>query len=137
MLGPRVPEGPGHKVKIAMSPREVPDQVGKPGIRARLASSPRLRGRLLLLVGACSLPLFVFGFGNAYFDYQADRAEAGRRALNMTRSLALLVQRDLEARLSTLQVLAMSQALQAGDIASFRVRAAAVLRLQLPGANIV
>ncbi|HEY0424918.1 MAG TPA: HWE histidine kinase domain-containing protein [Rhodopila sp.] len=86
---------------------------------------------------ACSLPLFVFGFGNAYFDYQADRAEAGRRALNMTRSLALLVQRDLEARLSTLQVLAMSQALQAGDIASFRVRAAAVLRLQLPGANIV
>jgi PAS domain S-box-containing protein len=111
----------------------VRDRSGEHGVFAQPSRSPSLRARLLLLVTACILPLFAFGFGNAYFDYQADRAEAGRQALNMSRTLVLLVERDLEARLAVLQVLALSQALQVGDFVGFRARADAVLAQQFPG----
>jgi hypothetical protein len=49
----------------------------------------------------------------------------------------LLVERDLEARLAILQVLALSHALQVDDFAGFRAHADAVLAQQLPGANIL
>jgi PAS domain S-box-containing protein len=110
---------------------------GELGVSAQPSRSPSLRARLLLLVTACILPLFVFGFGNAYFDYQTDRAEAGRQALNMSRTLALLVQRDLEARLAALQVLALSHALQVGDLVGFRARADVVLAQQFPGETLL
>jgi PAS domain S-box-containing protein len=106
---------------------------GEDGFSAKPSRGQSLRTRLLLLVGLCILPLFFFGFGNAYFDYQGDRAEAGRQALNMARTLSLLIQRDLEARLDTLQVLALSHTLQVGDIVGFRALAEVVLAQQLPG----
>jgi PAS domain S-box-containing protein len=115
----------------------VPDMSGEHGVSTRPRRSPSLRARLLLLVTACILPLFAFGFGNAYIEYRADRSEAGQQALNMSRTLALLVQRDLEARLAALKVLALSHALQVGDFAGFRARAEVVLAQQFPGETLL
>ena len=115
----------------------VPAEVNEHSIRKRSFRGLSLRMRLVLLVSACVLPLFGFGFGNAYSDYQTDRADAGKQALDMTRTLSLLVQRDLEARLSTLQALTLSQTLQTGDLTAFRTIAEAVIAQQMPGSHIV
>ena len=117
--------------------QEIPDLSGEGCSSAPFARSRPLRTRLLLLVVACILPLVAFGFGKAYSDYLIDVDDAGRQALVMTRTLSLLVQRDLEARLATLQVLALSNTLKDGDIAGFRTVAEAMLAQQLPRANIL
>ncbi len=108
---------------------------GVPAARPR--RGPSLRGRLLLLVTACVLPMVVFGLGDAYLTYRAERAEAGRRTLDLARSLALTVERDVQGRLAALQVLALSPTLREGDIESFRPAAEAMLAQQMPGADIL
>lgn len=117
-------------------PQALPE-TGEAGTLPKMTRSPPLRRRLLLLVAACNLPLFAFGLGNAYFDYRSDIAGAGRQALALTRTLSLLVERDLDARIATLQVLAMAPTLLSGDFDGFRAHAEAVLAQQLPGANIL
>jgi PAS domain S-box-containing protein len=92
---------------------------------------------LSLLVAVCVLPLVAFGLGGAYLYYASARAEAEQHAMSTAHTLALLVQRDLEARLAALRVLAMSRTLQTDDVAGFRSQAEAFLAQQLPGANIL
>ena len=105
--------------------------------RAWRRRAPSLRGRLLLLVVACVLPVVLFGLGDAYVTYRASHAEAARRMLDLARSLALAVERDVEGRLAALQVLALSPAARNGDAEGFRPVAEAVLAQQMPGASIL
>lgn len=96
-----------------------------------------LRGRLALLVFASVVPLVGFNLASGYVAYQADRDRAAREALDLARSLAHSVEGELRARIAVLEVLALSGALAAGDLAVFRTEAETVLARQTPGANIL
>src|SRR3954454_18446105 len=96
-----------------------------------------LRARLALLVIAGVLPLVAFNLASAYLGYREERARASRQALDLARGLALAVDGELRARIAVLEVLALSRALAAGDLATFRTQAETVLARQSPGANIL
>jgi two-component sensor histidine kinase len=96
-----------------------------------------LRGRMTLLVLAGVLPLLGFHLASIYEDFQAERQEVARQALDLARSLAQVVESELDTRVAALEVLAMSQALANDDLVTFRAEAEAVLALQQPGASIV
>jgi PAS domain S-box-containing protein len=69
-------------------------------------------------------------------EYREDTAATGNQILTLARSMAQLVDAVLQARISALETLATSSALEADDIDRFRVRAAAVANT-FPGANIL
>ncbi len=96
-----------------------------------------LRARLVLLVLAAVLPLLVLQLGSIYLDFRASRAAAGERALTLARGIAQAVDSAIRTRIASLEVLALSRSLAAGDIAAFRAEAEAVVARQLPGANIL
>jgi two-component sensor histidine kinase len=70
-------------------------------------------------------------------DYQNQRQDASQQALNIARSLALSVDNELHTRIATLEILAMSRALAAGDLVTFRREAEALVVRQSPGADVV
>jgi hypothetical protein len=96
-----------------------------------------LRARLMMLVIASVVPLVLFTLVRGYLDYRDDVAGAGRKTLELARSMALSVEKQQQARIAALQVLAQSSALRRGDLEVFRARAEAVVAEQFPGANIV
>ena len=55
-----------------------------------------------------------------YLDYRAERARAGQRQLEVARSMAATVERELSAAVAGLQALALSPRLQVGDLDGFR-----------------
>jgi two-component sensor histidine kinase len=97
----------------------------------------RLRGRLALLVLASVLPLIGFGLADVWADYRAERARALVQEVELARDLAAAVGAEIELRIAALEVLALSRSLRAGDLATFRAQAEAVLARQMPGANIL
>ncbi|PPQ35751.1 PAS domain S-box protein [Rhodopila globiformis] len=97
---------------------------------------PSIRVRLSQLVLAALLPLLLLLLGLVLADYQADRERAGRQARAMAHGLALTIDSELRARIAILQVLASSRALAAGDLATFRTQAEAVLAREDPKGNI-
>jgi PAS domain S-box-containing protein len=105
--------------------------------RARQRFSLSLRGWLVLLVLVSILPLLSFILGSEYLDYRNDVAATGRRTLEVARGMSQLIQEELKARIKILQTLAVSRALKAGDLDSFRAQAETVVAQQFPGANIV
>ena len=80
-----------------------------------------LRARLLLLVVATILPLTGFTLARRYFDYREAVENAGRKTLDLSRGLALSIEKDLQARIAVLQVLARSRALAEGNLEVFRL----------------
>ncbi len=66
--------------------------------------------------------LLLFGTA-AYIDYRAERERAGQRQLNVARSMAATVERELHTATVSLQVLALSPRLQQADMAGFRALA--------------
>lgn len=96
-----------------------------------------LRLRLTLLVAGTTFPLIIFSAVIVYLNFQATRASAGNRILEVARSMMIAVDHELEGRITALEVLAQSRALAEDDIGGFRIRAAAFLTRQRPGANIV
>jgi len=107
------------------------------GRQSRRLSGLSLRTRLLLLVMAGVLPLLGFGLIEIYRDYQGAVAQTGNETLLSARSLSAALDAELQARINTLQVLATSTRLRAGDIDGFRTRAKEVIDKQYPGANLV
>src|SRR5712692_3691103 len=104
-----------------------------PGARRRLS----LRWRLGLLVVAAVVPFLVFSLGNQYLQYREEVAATGRQTLALARSMALLVEQALQARIAALQTLTVSRPLREGDFDSFRAQAETVVAQQFPGTNIV
>lgn len=96
-----------------------------------------LRTRLTLLVVAGVLPLILYMLGTTYLGFREDRDRVGRQALDLARSLARAVEAEVQTRIAILEVLALSPALQTGEMGSFRAQADAVLAHQMPGASIL
>jgi len=91
----------------------------------------------MLLVFATIVPLLVVAVGQQYLYYEESRAQAGESALTLARGAALVVSRELQARIAALQVLALSSSLQARDFDAFRQRAQDVVSGLYPRSNIL
>src|SRR6266851_3920834 len=102
-------------------------------VRHRLS----LRWRLVLLVVALVVPLLAFSLGHQYLQYREAVATTGHQTLALARSMSLVVEQELQARIAALQALTVSSPLQGGDLAGFRAQAETVVAQQFPGANIV
>jgi PAS domain S-box-containing protein len=86
-----------------------------------------------MLVIASVVPLVCMGAFREYLDYRADRDRVYEGLLVIARGMAVSVERDLQLRVSALETLAMSPALQAADLAGFDKQAEAFLSRQPPG----
>src|ERR1700733_351803 len=70
-----------------------------------------LRWRLILLVIAGVIPLLLFILGYQLLEYLRDVDTTGLRNLALARSMAQLVDEELQSRIAVLQELATSRAL--------------------------
>jgi signal transduction histidine kinase len=91
--------------------------------------------RLLVLVTLA--PLLALGLAVQYAEYENDKSVASERTLDLARSVALQVSRELEADMRALQVLAKAGRLRRGAIEAFRELAESALTDRLEGANIM
>jgi two-component system sensor kinase FixL len=97
-----------------------------------------LRGRLVLLVIGSIVPFMAFILGFQYVEYRNDVADTGRQTLALARSMAMLVDGELQSRIAVLQALALSTPPpQDGDVEAFRPLAETVVAQQFPGAAIL
>jgi PAS domain S-box-containing protein len=78
-----------------------------------------LRARLFLLVVASVVPLVGIEVVHEYRDYARERQAVYDTLLGTARGLALVVERDLQLRVASLQTLAMSQELRDDDLDRF------------------
>ena len=78
---------------------------------------------MFLFVGAALLPLLVFAIVQASIAASTQRKIIERGLLDESRALAVAVQNELVASVSTLDTLATSTALDTGDVAAFREEA--------------
>ena len=93
--------------------------------------------RLAFLVAGTTLPLIVFAAAIVFMNYEADRKQAAARILEVTRSMMLVVDRELHSTIAALRVLALSLALQQDDLKAFRQQAQSFLRDYPEGANLI
>ena len=84
-----------------------------------------MRLRLSLLVAGTMLPMMMFAIGLIYLNHQQDREVAFDGVLQTVRSMRLVLDSEVNAITASLTVLALSQALQRGDIEGFRQNAQA------------
>jgi PAS domain S-box-containing protein len=79
----------------------------------------KLHSHLVALVIACLLPVILFAGVMIYASYSQQRAHIERGMIDTTRALSLAVDRELDASIRTLQVLATSDHLYSGDLEKF------------------
>ncbi|HEY4174435.1 MAG TPA: PAS domain S-box protein [Rhodopila sp.] len=108
------------------------EPVRRPGRRFGWRSDLSLRSRLILLVMACIVPLGVTGLARRYLDYREGRAAVYDGLLTTAHGTAIAVERELQLRVSALETLALSPALQDGDWAQFDHLAETFLARQPP-----
>ena len=96
-----------------------------------------LRARVRLLVLVTIAPLLALGLAVQYSEYEHDKETASARTVELARSVALQVSRELEADMRALQVLAKAGRLRRGAIEAFRDLAESALTDRLEGANIM
>jgi two-component sensor histidine kinase len=101
-----------------------------------LLNNVSLRVRLALLVAGTALPLIVFAGGLVYLHHVQDRERAFERVLENTRGIRQVLDAELQAITSGLQVLALSQSLEQGDLARFRAEVEAFLSRYPAGGNV-
>src|SRR5215831_1384046 len=81
-----------------------------------------LRVRLAILVAGTTLPLIGFSAATVYQHYRQDQREAFARVLQYTRSIQLVLDREMQGIVSGLTVLAGADSLARGDLEAFRAR---------------
>jgi signal transduction histidine kinase len=96
-----------------------------------------LRPRLIVLAVASVVPLLAYDLGRQYFDYRAAGRGTGERTLELARTMSRAVEQELNIRIASLKVLALSPALSSGDIDAFRTDAEAAAAQQFPGENVI
>jgi PAS domain S-box-containing protein len=101
--------------------------------RLRRLFAPSLRARLLMLVVASVVPLVCMGVVREYWTYQTLREQAYEGLQTIAHGLAVALERDLQLRVSALETLATSPALQSDDLGLFDRQAEAFLARQSPG----
>ncbi len=89
-----------------------------------------LRTRLMLLVFASVVPLVCMGVVREALDYREDRNRTYDGLLTIANGTAIAIERDLQLRVTALETLAMSPALQEGDLDAFGKAAKAFLLRQ-------
>jgi len=84
--------------------------------------SPRLSlpVRLALLVAGTMLPLIIFAVGIVFHYYMQDRQEAQQRVVDTVRGVRLTLDAEMQRMTGGLQVLALTDALKAGEFERFR-----------------
>ncbi len=104
------------------------------GRQSRFALS--LRVRLLLVAVSALAPLACLYAGQQYERYQADRDQLYNGLLTLARGAAASVERGLQERMSMLETLALTPALQSRDLDQFHLQAETFLSRQPPGAEL-
>jgi hypothetical protein len=109
----------------------------RPTLRRGVFAGLSLRARVMLLAVAGIVPMLAFSLGNQYLQYREAVANAGNQALELARSLSVVVDQELHARIVALQVFSASRAVQDNDLVTFRARAETVVAQQFPGSNVI
>jgi hypothetical protein len=81
---------------------------------------PSLPVRLALLVAGTTLPLIIFATVIVLTNYEQDRKDASQRVLETVRSIRLVLDAEMQRMTGGLQVLALTNAVRAGDFENFR-----------------
>nr|WP_294509053.1 PAS domain S-box protein [uncultured Rhodopila sp.] len=127
--GNTIPSG-----SVTALPVSPPESRPDNGPRQPRRTALSLRARLLLLVVASVVPLVCMGIVREYLEYRVERQQVYERLRTMARGMAVAVERELQLRVSALEALATSPALQADDLTQFDRQAQAFLARQPPGA---
>ena len=91
-----------------------------------------LRSRLFLLVVASVVPLIGMGLVREFLEFRSEQEGVYDGLLTVARATSVAVERELQIRVSALEVLGTSPALQAGDLDAFDRQADAFLKRQPP-----
>jgi Cache domain len=83
------------------------------------------------------LPLTVFAVVLVYYNYEGNRRTAYERILQIARGVATNIDAEFRAAIASLEVLALSEALERGDLAAFRKQAEHFVALHFPQSNVV
>ena len=95
-----------------------------------------VQSRLILLAVAAIVPLVLLFAGIAYLEYRADRMRSGQRQLDLARSMAATVERELQSATASLKALALSPRLQVNDLPGFRALAERFIVSEPKGSNL-
>jgi two-component sensor histidine kinase len=93
--------------------------------------------RLGLLVTGMVLPLTVFAAVLVYYNYEGNRRTAYDRLLQIARGVATNIDAEFRAAIASMEVLALSEALERDDLAAFRKQAEHFVKLHFPQSNVV
>jgi len=93
--------------------------------------------RLGLLVTGMVLPLTVFAAVLVYYNYEGNRRTAYDRLLQIARGVASNIDAEFRAAIASMEVLALSEALERDDLAAFRKQAEHFVELHFPQSNVV
>jgi two-component sensor histidine kinase len=93
--------------------------------------------RLGLLVAGVVLPLTFLAAALVYYNYETSRQTAYGRVLQIARGLATNIDGEFRSTIASLQVLALSEALERDDLVAFRKQAEHFVELHFPQSNVV
>ena len=103
----------------------------------RLLAKQFIPVRLGLLVAGMVLPLTVFAVVLVYYNYEGNRRTAYDRILQIARGVATNIDAEFRAAIASLEVLALSEALERDDLAAFRKQAEHFVKSHFPQSNVV
>jgi two-component sensor histidine kinase len=105
--------------------------------RGRLLAKQSIPVRLGLLVTGMVLPLTVFAVVLVYYNYEGNRRTAYDRILQIARGVATNIDAEFRAAIASLEVLALSEALERDDLSAFRKQAEHFVKSHFPQSNVV
>lgn len=118
---------PGPALGISSAPAaEASSATAAPGGSGEARRAGRrapIRTRLLWLVAACVVPVWIAAGFLVYFNYQTRRALVEQRMLDTARALTMAVDGELNGTLSDAQMMAGGNLLVSGDLPAFYQRA--------------
>jgi len=106
-------------------------------IPARFLAGQFIPLRLGLLVAGMVLPLTVFAVVLVWYNYEGNRQTAYDRILQIARGVATNTDAEFRAAIASLEVLALSEALERDDLTAFRKQAELFVRAHFPQSNVV
>jgi hypothetical protein len=121
----------------ALQRRRLPNFDAVDAVQAQLRAQASLPLRLGLLVAGIVLPLTVFATILVYYNYETSRRTAYDQVLQIARGVATNVDQEFRTAIASLQVLALSETLERGDLDGFRKQAEHFLEVHFPRSNVV
>ncbi len=106
-------------------------------LKRPLPATGSVQARLIILATSAILPMLLLFTAVAYHDYRAERVRAGERELNVVRSMAATVERELRIATASLQALALSPRLQEDDLPGFHQLATRFIDTAPPGSALL